>query len=909
MTDPTDTRLQGLRDALADHYRFDRLVAEGGMARVWLAHDQRHDRQVAIKVLKPELSALIGAERFLAEIRTTANLQHPHILPLFDSGEVGGALYYVMPYVEGESLRDRIDRERQLPVDEAVELTIAIGNALDYAHRHGVIHRDIKPANILLHEGNPLVADFGIALAVTSATGDRITETGLSLGTPHYMSPEQATADRDLTARSDIYSTGCMLYEMLTGSPPHTGPTAQAILISILTEDHRPVTDRRRAVPANVAAAVDRALERLPADRFESAEAFVRALKDPNYRYDRGRGATGSTVAPAVAAAPGAERWLAHPASRVAAAAIVALTALLLWSLGRAGGAASGAGGVGAGTVTRVQLSLDPFADPERGDQLAISPDGSMLAFTVPIGEGDEHVHRLMVRPAGALTGRVLADSEGAGTAAFSPDGQHVAVVRSDDLWRLPVAGGRAVRVTSGQEIDHPVWGEDGFIYFDAHGGLFRAPEQGGEAEVVLEAPLHTASHPVPVPGTPIVLFTRVTDDLLAGEIRVLDTRTGEDTHLTDGVDAKLVGGDILLFASHGQAVFAARLDVAGRKLLTAPISVLDSVGVSGTSGEYQVAENGTVLYWSGAHAGAAASQETLVTVDAEGRERPVGPPPGRIRGPRYSPDGDRVVYELQTGEAFEDELWVLDTRTGTRDRVADFGRNAVWSRDGERIAFTRSGVTSDQVYLGSARMAFPPRPIAFTNPNLRTYGFTPDGNSILVVYAGEAGSLDVGTLSLEGEPVLTPYLTSSASENAPELSPDGRWVAYESDEDGRPAVYVRAYPEPGPRYRVSLGRGVGPRWSADGTRLMYRARGDGDSTVVASVRTSPDFEVLSRETWFADAFPGEYIAHELHPTADRVMVVKRPPRPEPGEDPHRLVLAVNWLAEVRARLAEAGGD
>jgi hypothetical protein len=211
--------------------------------------------------------------------------------------------------------------------------------------------------------------------------------------------------------------------------------------------------------------------------------------------------------------------------------------------------------------------------------------------------------------------------------------------------------------------------------------------------------------------------------------------------------------------------------------------------------------------------------------------------------------------------------------------------------------------------------MASAPQPVEFTNsdvgtyPDLRTYGFTPDGESILLVYRRESGSLDVGTLSLDGEPNLTPYLTSSASENAPELSPDGRWVAYESDEDGRPAVYVRSYPEPGPRYRVSFGQGVGPRWSADGRRLMYRARGrQGDSTVVATVRTSPDFEVLSRETWFVDAFPGQYISHELHPTEDRVMVVMRPPPPDEQQDPHRLVLAVNWLAEVRARLAEAGG-
>jgi serine/threonine-protein kinase len=247
-----------LNAALEGRYTVESAVGEGGMANVYLADDLRHERKVAIKVLKPELAALVGAERF----------QHPHILPLFDSGEADGFVFYVMPYVEGESLRERLDRDVQLPVDGAVRLATAVANALGYAHRQGVIHRDIKPENVLLHEGEPepLVADFGIALAVSAAGGSRLTETGLSLGTPYYMSPEQASADRELGPQADVYSVGCMLYEMLVGEPPHTGKTAQAVLAKILTERPRSVTDLRATVPAHVAAAVARSLERLPAD-------------------------------------------------------------------------------------------------------------------------------------------------------------------------------------------------------------------------------------------------------------------------------------------------------------------------------------------------------------------------------------------------------------------------------------------------------------------------------------------------------------------------------------------------------------------------------------------------------------------------------------------------------------------
>ncbi|MFC1575000.1 serine/threonine-protein kinase, partial [Gemmatimonadota bacterium] len=287
--------MERLAAALSDRYRIDGELGEGGMATVYLAQDLKHDRQVALKVLKPELAAVVGAERFLSEIRTTAHLQHPNILPLFDSGEADGQLFYVMPYVEGESLRDRLNRERQLPVDDAVRITTEVAEALQAAHDDGIIHRDIKPANILLRKGKPLVADFGIALAVSAAGGGRLTETGLSLGTPYYMSPEQASADRDPDARSDVYSLGCVLYEMLTGEPPFPGSSAQAVLAKILTGEAERPTQHRRSIPPNVEGAVLRAIEKLPADRFVSAVEYAKALSDQGFRW--GGAVVGTTMA------------------------------------------------------------------------------------------------------------------------------------------------------------------------------------------------------------------------------------------------------------------------------------------------------------------------------------------------------------------------------------------------------------------------------------------------------------------------------------------------------------------------------------------------------------------------------------------------------------------------------------
>ena len=276
-----DDRIASLKNALTERYRLEREIGAGGMATVYLAEDVRHHRKVAIKVLHPELSAVLGPDRFLKEIELTASLQHPHILPLFDSGSAEGKLWYAMPFIDGETLRTRLQREHQLPISDALRIASEAADALDYAHRRGVVHRDIKPENILLHDGHALVADFGIALAVEQAGGARMTQTGLSLGTPAYMAPEQAMGERSIDARADIYALGAVTYEMLAGEPPFTGPTAQAILAQVITAEPRSLSLQRKSVPASADAAVRTALEKLPADRFASAKEFADALTRP----------------------------------------------------------------------------------------------------------------------------------------------------------------------------------------------------------------------------------------------------------------------------------------------------------------------------------------------------------------------------------------------------------------------------------------------------------------------------------------------------------------------------------------------------------------------------------------------------------------------------------------------------
>ncbi|MDQ3242615.1 MAG: protein kinase [Gemmatimonadota bacterium] len=399
--------LTRLSPALADRYRIVREVGSGAMAVVYLAHDLKHDREVALKVLRPELAAILGAERFLNEIRITARLDHPHILTLIDSGSADGLLYYVLPFVRGESLRDLLRREKQLSVEDAVAITRQVGSALEYAHRQGVIHRDIKPENILLHEGEAMLADFGIALAVRQAGGNRLTQTGRSLGTPQYMSPEQATGDRTLDARSDVYSLAAVVYEMLAGEPPHSGPTVQAVIAKLMTE--RPIRLRvlRDTVPEGIDTAVAKALGRVPADRYANAGEFVRALSIP------------TTPQPVTVVK---WRWIAA----TVIAAVAAATAAVSYS---------------------VRRGDSPFPPPDRIQLTATgtavhpstSPDGSRLAFGEKVCDSDGScTHRLVIQDVDGRGRLVVTDSIAAlGGTEWTRDGKHLLYLGSygGPLW------------------------------------------------------------------------------------------------------------------------------------------------------------------------------------------------------------------------------------------------------------------------------------------------------------------------------------------------------------------------------------------------------------------------------------------------------------------------------------------
>ncbi|HSY82345.1 MAG TPA: protein kinase, partial [Gemmatimonadaceae bacterium] len=403
-----------LTSALSGRYRIEREIGRGGMATVYLAEDERHHRKVAIKVLHPELSAILGPERFLKEIELTASLQHPHILPLFDSGSASGHLYYVMPYVAGESLRARLERERQLPIADAVCIATEVADALAYAHQRGVIHRDIKPENILLHGGHSLVADFGIALAVEQASSQRLTQTGLSLGTPQYMSPEQTMGEREVGPRSDIYSLGVVTYEMLIGEPPFIGATAQATVAKMMTDEPRRLIPQRRTIPPAVEEAVLTALEKLPADRFAGATAFAQALSQPTV-----------TRPPRSAPAWSARSVIAYAAPTLALVAVA-------FVFGR-----------GLGTVRSPIASFGRSTQVtwERGLHTlpALSPDGRSVAYSA----GTAANLKVYVRQVtGGRATRIVDDSTSNETnPSWSPDGSRLLFLSHGGVWSAPASG------------------------------------------------------------------------------------------------------------------------------------------------------------------------------------------------------------------------------------------------------------------------------------------------------------------------------------------------------------------------------------------------------------------------------------------------------------------------------------
>ena len=891
-----------LQSALADRYRLDREIGAGGMATVYLAEDVRHDRRVALKVLRPELAAVIGAERFLAEIKLTANLQHPHILPLFDSGEADGYLFYVMPFIDGESLRDRLNREKQLPVADAIRITTEVAGALDYAHRHGVIHRDIKPENILLHDGRALIADFGIALAASKAGGSRMTETGMSLGTPHYMSPEQAMGEREITARSDIYALGAVLYEMLTAEPPFTGATAQAVVARVVTESPRPLVPQRHTIPRHVEAAALTALEKLPADRFATAAEFAEALRDKTYT---------STVSLDAAAAPAPKPTARRrPSTAVMAlgAALAVASAAALWGWLRP---------APAPLLSQFSLALRPSQALQPplgtgGARIALSPDGRALVYSGP-GEGG---NRLWLRRIDQLDATPIAGTEGAGTPFFSPDGQRLGFIKGGTQVRIAsLAGAPTVTLTDKVNTTSGDWGADGYIYFEVDSGVARMRAAGGSIETVYTISpqkKEIAAEWVHVlPGASGVLFRlrHAGQGPADFEIMAMALPHGQAHSLVRGIFATYASTGHLLVVTADGKLISIPFDPKKLELTGAPVALIEGIGVrnGGFNIDLTLAGNGTLAYTTGGTLGS----RRAVWVSREGVVSPVDPawdPQGVIASASLSPDGKAVAVDLSR-EGRRD-IWVKRLPEGPFSRITFGDTSSVrpaWSPDGRDVLYItdRSGSGVGPVYAHRADGTGAPRLLVASPPAFDFGQVAPsrDGRWLILRTATiGAGSNDILGLK-NGDTTLVPLVVSPAAEFYPALSPDGRWLAYASNESGKSEIYVRPFPETASaKWQVSTAGGTEPAWSSTGRELFYF----NGKTEMVSVEIPPGatFSVGRQRTLFSAAQlsgGGPVPSYSVSPDDKRFLMVREGDTAQESE----LIVAENWLGQLRAPAAK----
>jgi Tol biopolymer transport system component/tRNA A-37 threonylcarbamoyl transferase component Bud32 len=916
-----------LQSALGGAYRVERELGGGGMSYVFVAEETAFKRFVVIKVLRPDLAEAISAKRFQREIQLAARLQHPHIVPLLSAGEVDGLLYYTMPFVDGESLRDRLRREGELPIDDTVRFIRDVTSALAYAHRHGVVHRDIKPENVLLSDGGAVVADFGIAKALSASRthGDdtvmvsNITERGMALGTPLYMAPEQAADNPAADHRADLYALGAMVYEMLAGRPPFEGRSSQQLMAAHAVETPHPVANRRPNTPPGLATLVMRCLEKQPADRPQSAQEILAALDH--------------------AVAMGAAAPLSS--SGVDARTMVLLRRpihLMAWAL------TATLVGVGAGLAIAPLRRAERLAQPSWFDlalpdsampheigevgSIALSPDGSEVAY---IGTPAQS---LFVRPLHERLPQRIEGTEGAACPVFSPDGRWIAFISNLRLKKIPVRGGSPVTLADSAAGCPVAWTDRNDLLFIWRGPLFRVSADGGPVSLVTRGDSSLGvSNILPshaLPGGKAALVCIGTGIAGTQQLGVVSLPSGSLKRLTDATPPGLSSVPL----QHCPAQYASGyvLFARNRTLFARPFS-LRTLGFTGPEVpllrdslvSFSTTANKTLAYISAA----APRSFNLVAVGEGGKTRTLG---GRdeeagLTGsrllsvgrrvattpldtayyswPRLSPDGKRVVMELYGNS--KEVLWVYDIASHTLSRLntrSRGGQPTAWTADGRKVVYIQidSGNIGgprrvvSQPWDGSAPardlIRFPER-FSGSIHTMFDISIGPSHGYAAFVVANFSDTADVWIAPLDTPSAARPFVATGAREFQPRLSPDGKLLAYTTNETGPFEVKIRSVLGPATLLQVSSGGGFQPLWSRDGRQLFYRAPGFMSAPgflMRATIARGEELSVARRDTLFRDIFDVfDVVNYDVFPDGKELLMV-RPNRP----GAHATV-ALNW--------------
>ena len=862
-------------------------IGAGGMGLVYRATDTTLEREVAIKVLPESMAA--DAERisrFDREAKTLASLNHPNIATIHGLEKADGTTALVMELVEGPTLADRIEKGA-IPADEALGIAMQIAEALEAAHGQNIVHRDLKPANIKLRpDGTVKVLDFGIAKALEPenvTTGGQspmlttpVTQVGVILGTAAYMSPEQARG-KAVDERTDIWAFGCVLYEMLTGQPAFGGEDVPITLARVLAND----TDME-SLPNAISPAVRQAIQLCLQKDLRKRVADIRDVRLAlEGAFD--------TVSPQAAEGVVVARSAWRRTLPVASATLVS-------------------GAILAGLTVWVSMQPEPRPvnrfDYELSEGqlfrfsgepiMALSPDGRNFVYNTQDG--------LYLRTMGDLEARLIPGTEPIlSTPVFAPDSQAIAYWDiSGQLKRIGISGGAPVVIA---EVSSNVyglsWEADGTIFVGLPDGVYRVSANGGTPELVVEADFPYG--PRLLPDEDSVLFNVTTtqnwDD---SQIVVQSLSTSERTVLVEGgTDAHYFPTGHLVYAL-GDGLFAVAFDpdtltVSGG---TVPLvqGVMRTTGTTGAS-NYSVSDDGTLAYVIGS---ATAAQHTLVWVDREGREEPIGAPPRNYTSPRISPDGMRVALNPRDQEV---DIWIWDLIRETLTRLTfDPGTDTfpVWSPDGLRIAFS-SGRGGDRggIYWRAADGSGLVERLAESGGQMFPSSFLPDATGI--IFRGAltgAENDDIAIVSLDGGGDTTPLLQTTFRERNPELSPDGRWLAYASNESGREEIFVRGFPEvdAGGRWQVSTGGGLQPLWSRDGRELFYRS---GDALLAVSIETDPTFIAGNAEVVFERQYanPQGGRTYDISPDGERFLMIKQV---ESASEASQIIVVQNWFEELK---------
>jgi Tol biopolymer transport system component/tRNA A-37 threonylcarbamoyl transferase component Bud32 len=872
--------LDRLNEVLSDRYAIERKIGGGGMADVYLTHDIRHNRKVAVKVMHRDLAELVGVERFLREIETTAKLQHPHILPLFDSGSFDGTVFYVMPYVEGESLRARLRRDGQLPLADALRITSEIATGLAYAHRQGIVHRDIKPDNVLFQDGQALLADFGIALPCAhESAAPRLTRTGLSLGTPHYMSPEQA-AGNEVDSRSDVHALGVMLYEMIAGQPPFMAATITAVLHKVMVEEPRPLIEHRRSVPPHVDVAIAKALEKLPADRWQSTAEFAEALTQAASQSSRAASSKRTAVP-----------WL------VAAG----LATALAWT-----GIGKAIRAVPTQDPVRFGVEFEQGMTPSFTPVIRLSADGRQLFASAMVDRREEVVRRALDRMGtGVIKGAGQGDQGTGNSRPFvSPDGRWIAYAKQRKLWKVPVEGGTAIELAPADWAGGS-WGRNGkIVYTQAYNtGLWIVSEAGGDARLLTKPDISKGElghwWPQILPDGDHVLFTAYRIPIESATLEVISIRSGErKVVLAGGAYGFYVPTGHLLYAA-GETIRAVPFDLDRLATTGVPRTVVEDVAMNLSDGAaaFDVSETGTLAYLP---VDSYVTDTEVVFVDRSGNESPALPRRDRYNNPRLSPDRSRVSVDIRSASSMGD-VWVFEAgRSGGTRLTAEEGREfgGEWTPDGNELIFSSERPFFD-LYRRAADATRPAEPLLTGGYDHYTGSVSPDGKLFCFVLAAPGGEL--WTVPLQGKPAATRYFANGFNLGHPTLSPDGRWMAYDSDESGGVDVFIQSFPDPhGKRHKISLAHGSEPMWTQGGRELVYR---EADKVMAVTIDPASGASGPPRML-FSGPYPSNQgwtrpRSYDVTPDGQRFLMMKLP-----GEQARpRIMVVLNWFEELRVKV------